>query len=459
MPIIQNFLSSRFGMLPPATFPNRPLVNITDMESYNVNRLHQLRDISVSSDAFVSSILNSQGLGKVDFENGESKQIQSTIWNFASKVIDEIGLIDPMFKAKLIPAGSTFENVKVGYPDEFDYLCVLENFNSSIADVIPNGDDVFVKVVIKDIKKPEINPYLLPGNCLNSVAILRRFNKLATQSLYKVHREFKSNLYAGCAMLTDLHPLLSDSNIPITRLHGFSSTWRGRFYKFLDISIDLNPVVFVPQWPNEASKSISFIPDIENQGIYLIPKHSSKHSYPLNMKTPAVSEYWRYSTHHVEAMCMQRVSPLAKQCYMLCKCLRLEPLMCSVGVPNDTDGDDEDIEITAESVIPSYYLKCIFLSEIENRIQCEFVTASDVLCFTKHIYTLLLETLVSSRPIVSPFFPKYNIFKPLISQDQVKERIKLRQLFCESILCLLDSIVITEEDNKTKQCDVKQLRQ
>ena len=103
-------------------------------------------------------------------------------------------------------------------------------------------------------------------------------------------------------------------------------------HKFLDVSVDFNPVLFVDSIPDEINTDCSLLQNIKEKGLYVIPKHCQKiHGVPSDWSTlPGRSDLWRYSVNHWEAEIMQSLPLTARECYMLCKSLRMEPMTCCV---------------------------------------------------------------------------------------------------------------------------------
>ncbi|CAF3911356.1 unnamed protein product, partial [Didymodactylos carnosus] len=88
----------------------------------------------------------------------------------------------------IVAAGSTQENVKVGYPDEFDFMCSLTKFKLLI-DFLEYDDknQGFVKAKLLDECLPDISDeFKSDTSYLNSSNVLRSFKRLAIRASYDI---------------------------------------------------------------------------------------------------------------------------------------------------------------------------------------------------------------------------------------------------------------------------------
>ncbi|CAC5404968.1 unnamed protein product [Mytilus coruscus] len=117
--VTENESDVKFGNFPEGLIPNRPLVKMSEVDEYFNILDSKLQRMGKSGGDMGKTILNTTGLGKVDFAKGENADIFHVIQQFIDKVLVRVGELDPLFKECLLNAGSTLEGVKVGYPDGF----------------------------------------------------------------------------------------------------------------------------------------------------------------------------------------------------------------------------------------------------------------------------------------------------------------------------------------------------
>ncbi|KAK3596431.1 hypothetical protein CHS0354_033394 [Potamilus streckersoni] len=324
----------KFGRLPPGLFPNRPLRKMHELDDYLEEIAEPLKTIGESGVDIGKAILDTPGLGRLHLNEGESKCIYESIHQLCMEIVERIGELDPLFQCKLINAGSSFEGVKVGYPDEFDFVCHIEKISSFIEKVENVDIPEYCQIIMKDSLPPDISRFCLRSKkSLNAGALLRHFCRLTRIASYDVLKNKHQNIYSGFILLNESSVVFGDSPIPLAKLQGFTVSWRGPTYKHIDVSIDINPVLFTTEWPSKAACSCILLPNIKKEGMYLIPKYCSKSCFAVTVeKFSPDSELWRYSTHHVEAIMMRSLPQEARDSYMLCKAFRMEPLTCSVQV-------------------------------------------------------------------------------------------------------------------------------
>ena len=114
-----------------------------------------------------------------------------------------------------------------------------------------------------------------------------------------------------------------------------------------------------------------------------------------------------------------------------------------VNVSDEEDMEEDDNEITAERTIPSYFLKVVFLNEMEtfhkeNRVFDE----KQVPSMTRRVYDRLQRAFDEST-LTSLFLPDHNVlqtwqyFPPGSSMLMFFDA---RKMFCSNILRVLDAL-------------------
>ncbi|VDI62971.1 Hypothetical predicted protein [Mytilus galloprovincialis] len=230
---------------------------------------------------------------------------------------------DKRLKGKLLPVGSYYTDLKIVFPDEFDFLYELEslvegkNFEirpSGFKDIrnlwrTPNGNPLKKKV---QIKTPE--DYSNKDNENSSSNWLHKINGGFVLS----HVGVKNTIYD--AVFHEAHHLdismlpryLSlDSTEEATFVYGPATTlffiWNGRFYKNLKISVDLTVCIKAENWnkyfdflrPNYMDQSSCLRKILEAEmccyGYHLVP-HISDRGYIQ----------WKLSTSYLETRVLSK---------------------------------------------------------------------------------------------------------------------------------------------------------
>ncbi|KAL3890229.1 hypothetical protein ACJMK2_002520 [Sinanodonta woodiana] len=292
----------KFGRLPPDLFPNKPLRKMHELDDYLEEITEPLKTIGEPGIGIAKAILDTSGLGILHVDEGE-------------KIVERIGELEPLFQCKLMNAGSSFEQVKVAYPNEFDIVCHIEKI-SAFVEKLENVDiPEYCQIIKKDSIPPDICRFCLRSKkSLNDGDVLRHFIRLTSIATPDVFKRPHQHIYSGMLLLDESALVFGDSPIPFSKLQGFTVSWRGPTYKHIDVSIDINPVLYTTEWLSEAVGSSILLTNIKEEGMYLIPKCCNKYLFSAVVETiPFDTDLWR-------------------DWYMLCKAFRLDPLTCSIQV-------------------------------------------------------------------------------------------------------------------------------
>ncbi|KAK3092085.1 hypothetical protein FSP39_025056 [Pinctada imbricata] len=74
------------------------------------------------------------------FTVGEVRRIQHSLETTLRKTLDVVKKKDQRLQGKLLPVGSYYSDLKIGFPDEFDYLYELESIQEKLNfEVQPSG--------------------------------------------------------------------------------------------------------------------------------------------------------------------------------------------------------------------------------------------------------------------------------------------------------------------------------
>ena len=368
----------------------------------------------VTENASLSSLLirlnETEGLGLVE-RTPEVELVEQDIRFYIETALGGMVRVHPKFTYKLVQAGSTVENTKVGEPDEVDYMCILTELSKACyVCECPNDPPGYLKIRINDREEDLWNDFLDEAGYLIAERLHIHFH-----SLFDRHSE-EADLTAMSTRLHKLRNYNSGRNSvgvtvdnsqtkPGSRLFFL---WRGCHFKWMIVTVDLIPTIEIIGWPNSA-----LVPAEKGFEYYhVIPKVS-----PTIQNSPSASLYWRISTSMAEKQIISKLTSPARACYTICKSLKQCPGLDVLFHENATRANTDELHMLSETLhklrlydglINSYLIKMIFLREIENRKVTSGWSWQTVGNWVLHILVRLLEEL--KRGFVSSYFLRnYNV--------------------------------------------------
>ncbi|XP_022780216.1 uncharacterized protein LOC111321567 [Stylophora pistillata] len=392
--------------------------DIDDFEKTQVEReLHSglkyvpLFTSGVTEDTDLSSLLvqlnETEGLGLVK-RTPEVELIEEDIKFYIETALGNMVRAHPKFTYKLVQAGSTVENTKVGEPDEVDYMCILTELSKACY-VFESSNDPpgYLKICVKDREKESWNDFLDEDDYLIAERLHIHFH-----SLFDRHSE-EADL---TAMSTRLHKLRSYSsgrnNVGVTVDNSQTKPgsrlfflWRGCHFKWMIVTVDLIPTIEIVGWPDNA-----LVPAEKGFEYYhVIPKVS-----PTIQNSPSACLYWRISTSMAEKHIISKLTSPAHACYTICKSLKQ---ISDLDVLFHENSSSKELQMLSQTLqhlrlydgfINSYLIKMIFFREIENCKVTSGWSWQTVGNWVLHILATLLEEL-KRRHVSSYFLRNYNV--------------------------------------------------
>lgn len=352
---------------------------------------------------------------KARFENqSEAELIREKLERLVNNILSLVEKRDKRFQSTLIKSGSVYEGVKVGKPDEFDFMIRLNSLTDKASFHLCHKGEGYVKLHLdehewKEFKDEEgfFNPNLL----------CRHFKKLVNESLSDAEVPDGLRIQRASRELLDgsWGPVFSDllgnrsgqensSGVMYSETHGPATTlyidWEGgESYRGLNISVDLTLSLEYPssKLPVQLAKlplKVDVI--LQKSGFHVVP---------------AGFDVWRISFSMVEKEVLHSSPEGFKACYRILKIVR--------------DDVSESLELDA-SLVPSYMFKTVLVSQL-------FITPGHLwekdLWSQRTIQTLdLVLQGVRREEIQSLFIPRYNL---LSARDREH---KLRQFVVEEML-------------------------
>ena len=352
---------------------------------------------------------------KARFENQiEAELIREKLERLVINILSLVEKRDMRFQSTLIKSGSVYEGVKVGKPDEFDFMIRINALTDKALFHPCHKGEGYVKLELdghdwKEFKDEEgfFNPNLL----------CRLFKKLVNESLSDAEVPDGVRIQRASRALLDgsWGPVFSDllgnssgqenpSGVMYSETHGPATTlyidWEGgECYRGLSISVDLTLSLEYPssKLPVQLAKL--------SQEVDLVLQKSGFHVVPAGF------DVWRISFSMVEKEVLYTSPEGFKACYRVLKIVR--------------DDVSESLGLDP-CLVPSYMFKTVLVSQL--------CTNPDHL-WEKDLWSQrIIQTLdlvlqgVKRKEIQSFFIPRYNL---LSARDREN---KLRQFVVEEML-------------------------
>lgn len=263
-------------------------------------------------------------------ENSEVRRIQHGIERVMKVITESVKTKDSRLIGKIIPVGSFYSDLKIGLPDEFDFIYELQTLEEGIDFELmpsgfkgtrnlwrtPNGDPGKRKVLLKNPAMYSLDfDELNPDEWLHRVGRGRELH----DHEYVLHPVGVKNSFYNA--ISEALKELNQSKLPkylsvdmseeCTFFYGPAITlffkWNGRFYKNLSISVDLTVALKAMEWESQFDfmRSNNVAPDSFLRKILI--EEISQHGYHL---VPSISDrghiQWKISTSFLETRALAR---------------------------------------------------------------------------------------------------------------------------------------------------------
>ncbi|XP_069138639.1 uncharacterized protein [Argopecten irradians] len=348
---------------------------------------------------FCNIVFQTPRVGHVVFRD-EAQEIQSAVESVAENIAKQVAELDPIFKSTVLRAGSSSENTKTKFPNEFDFMFCLEEFSNNTYPELQERDEARVLGSEPFSKRTSAGGRI--GDLVNDLELIEEhvtvsdYTKIYVKDTVDAEplldlSERDSRLVPCYMMFHRFSQLLTrvllGENFPkhpnlliqeVTLEPALLLQWRGSVYKVLDINVDLVPAIRLPCWPEKIRRDYKLL----TSDILSIPGMAVS-----KMAGESFEDLWRCSMSLQETAIFRKLRPHIRNSYTTAKAFLNSNMICPVAIEEETeetafirqfasmpsmdDSDDAVFITSAESAIPSYFLKMMFLFSLEDKVEKE----------------------------------------------------------------------------------------
>ncbi|KAK2562287.1 hypothetical protein P5673_014557 [Acropora cervicornis] len=407
-------------------------------------RNHVVLATSNTLDLFLSDL--DERKGRISCSR-EVNLIQSCVRKVIRSILLEVRRENPFFRTRLINSGSFYEGTKVGQPDEFDFVILLDSFSSA-------GDTLFeelpcctVGVVPSESTIQNLRFYFT--DCRDMFYVFE-WKKSIKTPFYKLFNE-KAKGFEAYGMKVVL-PYEGNDTLPCPQplaRHGpaytFQLEWSGgEEYKGLKISVDLTLAVKINSRPNEIDLEFESATGRVLKSVFdNVPYFFAVGSYRDILTEVQPTYFAEYTSSDIRPInfCL-RCSQSCFEQRLFChefgsdsgqsRCLRLLKVLRDIAFPdvenkviakNNSGFWQFSVETAADplkkigKLISSYVLKTLVLFEWQENPAEELWSGTNL---SQRLVSILrsLVACLKQKKLRSFFYADYNIFPSSTTRDR-----------------------------------------
>ena len=265
---------------------------------------------SEEKNRILKDLLYTPGVGTVEAITEYSK-LKNQINSLMQQFCNALSSSDPHFKYKILLSGGVAEGTKVGLPDEYDYLLVVENLLCFAPEETDNTDIGFVKLKYKGQKKMN---FLVTDGYLDTSKFATYFHKVAFDVVGRLKTLKRSDIYIIDKQYGNNGNIEQRQN---TANFIIFLRYYLQYFGELDLSIDIVPVFALPRewWPKNTKNllSLTVLKNEQNFCASLMKAKSDLFS-DLNQL--------RISTSLIETRIVKSLPSFLKHAFMILKILK-----------------------------------------------------------------------------------------------------------------------------------------
>ncbi|KAK3095502.1 hypothetical protein FSP39_015434 [Pinctada imbricata] len=355
-------------------------IDYTELMQENVDKLQAVRNrMNLTSSDALGQLLHIPGEGIASFNDGEGKLIKQNVECLVRDICHKISERERAFSNCVIQSGSVSENTKIEPPNEFDFVCLLEEFGH-LCEVDDNINRTgFVNLRLKhgiresmasDVNRKNLMWFFDSKGRLDVKGVRFKFTKLLNEVL---HEESTWKYQNMCYSPWTEDRMKTEATEPVCQ---FSVDWIGCRFKFLHIKIDLAPACKINDWIPENIDHYKFSGNghSENYMFLFQSDESPTDRFVANL---------RVSSLLAERRLMQSLTETERFGYICAKILSTSAVCPEVAVQSKTLEEDE--------YIGSYILKnCLFHVMHEDETNGIHNSRSDIREVVIRIFRMLI---------------------------------------------------------------------
>ncbi|XP_071124742.1 uncharacterized protein [Mytilus edulis] len=375
------------------------------------------------------TLLNLPDLGHVSFQE-EAHMIYAFVNDLVSNLCRQIAERDKLLANTVLKSGSVAEGTKVGMPDEFDFVCIFQEFSRlcEVDETLSSENPGFAYLKLKSEYFNGIDQdYFNADGYFRTHSVWFKCQTLLTELLQT------GNFFNHPNVVYCTEQKTPNFTIMRPTCH-FSFYWSGPFFKNMEINVDLVLACQIQGWWPHATK-------LENLPIHL-QCNAQQEGCILILQTEMDEQknQLRISALNAETAFVKWLPKVARDAYVVCKILcdeRICPGVCD-------DGKEDDYHDCREYV-NSYELKtCMF--KVFNNLYSENISHGEAYSEAElHDFIVLIlktyQKYLTLENLPSHFFPWQNVLTFLTSCHYNDEHLRvlcsMRKLFTTIILVLL----------------------
>ncbi|VDH90647.1 Hypothetical predicted protein [Mytilus galloprovincialis] len=389
------------------------------------------RCLNLSSDDAFTKLLGLPYIGRVSSED-EANLIRSHVTNLVNEIGRKLKGREKMFSNSIVQSGSIGEETKICYPDEFDFVCILDMFGKVCErDEGFCGESGFTVLKLKEnADQSNIRWFFDRKGRLSVNAVRVRFAQLVREILYDP--KIWTSPFISFHFLT-YQDYKDEEILPTCQ---FSINWEGRRYKDLIIKIDLVPACQIANWwpENTDLQKVSWNVDkLQKYGCLLL--------FQCTEIFQQSEVKLRVSALPAEKMLMGTISKTAIDSYMFSKLLCTDWVCLVIVIGQES--------FMVNEFITSHMLKnCTFHVFYDNKMKG--IATEDIKSFTIQIFKTLL-TFCETGNFPAFIFSFQNIFSFQCKQpiESIRKKCICRSNCAKIILTILgEKQIFTELSNE-----------
>ena len=188
---------------------------------------------------YISLILESPDMG-LYFNLVENRHVEEAVHSTMKEMADRLAISCPILKSVVELRGSRCEGAKVGYPDEFDYIFYLTEFETAVVPEESNEHGYVRLRIIRKEDRMKFKDFINEDGFVDALKVIPKIFMCYNSVIEDEGFMKRANLYP----LKMLDPLKYS-------IDNFEFLWTGPTYKRMKVSVDIVPAIRLSTWMPE----------------------------------------------------------------------------------------------------------------------------------------------------------------------------------------------------------------